>query len=263
MQLTLRRRTSSFGDLAAAVARSGAAHDASVAGRPKATMSHEAIARWRAEVESLDERQRQAFLEALPDGSLDNYASAVQKVVVDKLEGSRTVKIAAWLQPLVSVVDMVKPFQDSLKEVYPPAATILGGVICVLKLSSSFSKYQESLLAAFRRMADALRVINKYKSVFPSTPEMQLALMEVYGDILKFCSQASSPFLNKSGRAKSTAHIFVSSHLKSFENELEPIEKSLAQHLGNFDRVVNLVLGQMSTEIRKTQVAGLKIQHRV
>ncbi|KAL8380483.1 hypothetical protein RB599_009798 [Gaeumannomyces hyphopodioides] len=262
LQITLRRRTSSFGGLAAAVVRSGSAHDAAVAGRPKVTISHEAIAKWRAEVESLDKEQRQAFLAALPNGSLDDYASAVQKVVVDKLEGSKTVKVAAWLQPLVDVVEMVKPFQDSLKEVYPPAGMILGGVICVLKLSSSIVKYQEALLAAFRRMADALRVIDRYKSVFPSTPEMQLALMEVYGDILKFCSQASGPFLNKSGRAKSTAHVFISSHLKSFENELEPIEKSLTQHLRNFDRVVNLVLGQMSAEIWETQRAGLKAQHR-
>ncbi|KLU90144.1 hypothetical protein MAPG_09110 [Magnaporthiopsis poae ATCC 64411] len=198
----------------------------------------------------------------MPGGNLGDYASAVEKVVANKLEGSKTVKVAAWLEPLVGVVEMVKPFENALQEVYPPAGMILGGVVWVLKLSGSFSKYQEALLGALHRMADAIRVIDGYKSVFPSTPEMQLALMEVYGDILKFCSQASRPFLRKSGKTKSTAHILISSQLKSFETEFEPIQRSLIQHLDDFDRVVRLVLGQMSTQIWQEQMASREDQHR-
>ncbi|KAK8121598.1 hypothetical protein PG984_010268 [Apiospora sp. TS-2023a] len=219
------------------------------------------IARWRGEIDLLSAEQRQLFLRNLPQAGLQTYVDAVGDLISDKVQKSQSLRVGRWIAPLVQLVDMSRPFADALNSIYPPACMILGGVSFVLSMSKRFVDYQEAVLAFLVKVCKNLSIIDRYKERF-QTEEMQLALIDVYGDIIQFCARASRPFLDSKGKPRMTAVSFFKSQIKSFEEEFGDLEKNIATHLEVFDRVAILVLGQMSAHLQQTQLIGLKMQAR-
>ncbi|KAK7999276.1 hypothetical protein PG990_011876 [Apiospora arundinis] len=219
------------------------------------------IARWRGEIESLSTEQRQLFLREVSGADLQKYVDSVGDLISDKVQKSQTLRLGRWIAPLVQLVDMSRPFADALNSIYPPAGMILGGVSYVLSMSKRFVDYQEAVLAFLVKACKNLSIINRYKEEF-QTEEMQLALIDVYGDIMQFCARASKPFFDSKGKSRTTAVSFFKSQIKSYETEFGDLEKNLSTHLEVFDRTAILVLGQMSAHLQKTQLWGLKMQVR-
>ncbi|KAK8064358.1 hypothetical protein PG994_006996 [Apiospora phragmitis] len=219
------------------------------------------IARWRNEIESLSSEQRDRFLRELPGAAgIQTYVDSVGGLISDKVKNSRSLRVGRWIAPLVELVNMSKPFADALNSVYPPAGMVLGGVSCVLSMSKRYVDYQEAILAFLVKACKNLGIIDRYKAVFPETEEMQLALMDVYGDIIQFCSQASKLFLDDKGKNRMTAVPFFKSQLKTFEAGFGELGKDFETHLGVFDRAVMLGLGKMATHLQKMQLMGLEMQ---
>ncbi|KAK7983177.1 hypothetical protein PG989_010579 [Apiospora arundinis] len=219
------------------------------------------IARWRGEIESLSTEQRQLFLREVSGADLQKYVDSVGDLISDKVQKSQTLRLGRWIAPLVQLVDMSRPFADALNSIYPPAGMILGGVSYVLSMSKRFVDYQEAVLAFLVKACKNLSIINRYKEEF-QTEEMQLALIDVYGDIMQFCARASKPFFDSKGKSRTTAVSFFKAQIKSYEAEFGDLEKNLSTHLEVFDRTAILVLGQMSAHLQKTQLWGLKMQVR-
>ncbi|KAH8655366.1 ankyrin repeat-containing domain protein, partial [Xylariales sp. PMI_506] len=223
-------------------------------------ISPDAIVRWREQVQALTQDQRDIFLREMPDGELQKYASALDMVIVDKIKTSKTLRVQKWIEPLVEIVNICKPLADSLQEVYPPAGLILGGIFFIMSMSKKAVEYQEAVVRFLTTILKNLRVMEKCKDIFPSTPELQLALIDVYGDILKFCAKASAPFIDNKGKPKSSISLLLRSQIKTFENEFGELSKSLTMHLEVFDRAVALVSGQMLIQLQQTQFVGAKVQ---
>ncbi|KAK7986896.1 hypothetical protein PG988_001884 [Apiospora saccharicola] len=220
------------------------------------------IARWRGEIESLSSEQRQVFLRGLPEAGLQQYADAVSDLINDKVQKSQSVRLGKWVAPLVQFVEMSRPFTEALNSIYPPAGMILGGVSYVLSMSKRHVDYQEAVVSFLVKICKNLSILDRYKKKFPETEEMQLALIDVYGDILQFCVRASKPFLDGNGNSRATAVTFFRSQIKPFAAEFGDLENSLATHLEVFDRTAVLVLGQMSAHSQETQLLSLKMHAR-
>lgn len=205
---------------------------------------------------TLSEEQRRMFLRGDPRDDVVRYTKAVESLIDDKLKTSKVVRGTKWIEPLVSFLDMCRPMADALSGLYPPAGLILGGVIMALSATKRVVKYQEALVQFLTRATGILAQLNKFRTAFPGSTDIQMGLLDVFDIILQTCAQASSLFFDGKGKGKSTTRLF----LRSFETDFGEWKQSLDTSLENFDRTVQLVSGQRLGELHGGQMVALRMQ---
>ncbi|KAJ4388189.1 hypothetical protein N0V93_008796 [Gnomoniopsis smithogilvyi] len=218
--------------------------------------SKEALARWSEHVDTLSSEQRRMFLAKLPDNALPRYAELVNSVLDEKFRNSKVIRVTKWIQPLVSFLDLCKPLTDGLRDIYPPAGAILGGVLFALSITKRFVKYQEALVQFLSKVMDGLGQLDRFRDAFPDTPEIQETLVDIFDIILRICARASSIFIDKKGRGKSAARLI----LKSFDKDFGELKEMLATNIETFDRTIQLVSGRKLGYLEEAQMTGLRMQ---
>ncbi|KAK8071399.1 hypothetical protein PG997_011602 [Apiospora hydei] len=213
------------------------------------------VAKWALEMRTLTDEQRDRFLKEVPDGDLHKFANSIEEVMTQRINSSRTLRVAKTMAPLGQLVDMTKPFADTVQSAFPPAGLILGGISFLLSINKKFVDYQESVILFLQKVLTNHKLFETFRTTIPGTPEIQLLLVEIYGDLLKFLATAVKPFLDKKGRARMTLVPVAKSLWKPFDAEFGKLEKHLDNHLSTFDRALSL-------HSQKEQASFSKLQGR-
>jgi hypothetical protein len=163
------------------------------------------------------------------------------------------------VKPLSDVLNYYAPIGQTVGQLAPtpaPASLVLGGVTCIMSISSRFLDFQEKIAETLTEMGDKLEILQQYEKYVYHTDEqiqsaptdihgqvqsaltgiygqVQSALIDIYGDILDFCTQSARLLVDDKGLPKSTSRTFRKSLRKSFKDELGSIVKKFHY---DFDR---------------------------
>ncbi|KAK6857311.1 hypothetical protein PG995_007498 [Apiospora arundinis] len=217
--------------------------------------SNPIIARWASDIRALPDEHRERFLKEMPEGDLYKFANAIEEVITQRIKSSRTLQAGQWIAPLGQLVEMAKPFAGTIESAFPPAGLILGGISVFFTVTKSFVDYQESMIRLLQKVLVNLNVLEKFKSTIPKTQEIQLVLVKIYGDLVKFLAKAVRPFLDKKGRNRASLVSMAKSMWKPFNAEFDVLEKHLDDHLAAFHLALSL-------HSQKEQYKGSKLQQR-
>lgn len=200
------------------------------------TSATEGIAIWRAHVEKLSEEERNRFLKYSAT-DVKHYVAALEQAVKQQSQKSRAVKVAQLIKPVFETMNMYAPIARTMVQVDPsPSALVLGGITCVMSISSRFLDYQENMARMLSEMLQKLDVLPHYSTfVYQSNTLVQKALLNIYGDILQFCLEASKLFLNDDGKPRSSLKAFLTSLWQPFESKFGEIGDKFDRDLKAFE----------------------------
>ncbi|KAK7947066.1 uncharacterized protein PG986_011387 [Apiospora aurea] len=228
-------------------------------GADTAQSSNPIVAKWALEMRTLTDEQRERFLKEVPDGDLNMFANSIEGIVTQRIKSSRTLQVANAMAPLGQLVELTKPFADTVQSAFPPAGLILGGISFLLSMNKKFVDSQESVIRFLQKVLTNHKLFEAFRYTIPDTPEIQLILVEIYGDLLKFLATAVKPFLDKKGRARMTVVPVAMSLWKPFDAEFGNLEKHLDNHLSAFDRALSLHSQKEQTTMSKLQGQTLQM----
>lgn len=218
--------------------------------------SKEAITRWSEHTNRLSTDQKKKLFKKLPDDAMTNYVTAVDKIVESRIKNSRLMRTTKWIQPLVDFTDMCQPLADGLGTVYPPAGAILGGVFFALSITKRITTYQETLIHFLNRIMSSLEQLDKFRSAFPDSPEIQTTLVDVFDIVVQICVRTLDIFIDKNGKDKGSVRLLT----RSFKKDFGEWKEMLAVNVENFDRTVQLVSGRKLGFLQEAQLMGLRYQ---
>jgi ankyrin repeat domain-containing protein 50 len=206
------------------------------------TSTSEGIAAWRTHIGKLSEEERERFLRYRAE-DVKQYAAAIEATVKDQGKNSRAIQVAQLISPLFQTMNMYAPIAQTMIQADPSSSSlVLGGITCIMSISSRFLDYQEKIAKMLSEMLEKLEILLEYgASVYRSNAQVQTALMKVYGDILQFCIEASRLFLDDSGQPRSSLKTFVASLRQPFESKFSDIVYKFERHLTAFEERAKLV----------------------
>lgn len=185
----------------------------------------------------MDQEQRDLIVAEMPHGDLLEYATTLERMMTDKSDSSRTLKIAKRIAPLVQLFEVTKPFSDALHAVYPPAGMIIGGISFLLSASKRAVDYQEALNSFLESTVDLLAILEGFKSAIQLTKEGQIALAKIYGEIVQFVAHLSKSFGKRHFRHG--LRIFARSQLNTFDADFQGVKQKIKIHVDNFQMAAN------------------------
>lgn len=178
------------------------------------------LSRWTDHCKTLSDEQRKMFLQEDPRDDFADFAKAFEGIIDDRLKTSKVVRGTKWIELLVSFLDMCRPMADALSGLYSPAGLILGGVLLALSVTKRVVKYQEALVQFLTKVMTILGQLNKFKTVFTDSTEIQTGLVDIFDIMLQTCAPASTLFLDHKGEKRSSSRLFW----RSFEKRLRRME---------------------------------------
>jgi hypothetical protein len=111
-----------------------------------------------------------------------------------------------------------------------------------MSISKRFEDYQEKMARILSEMLGKLDILLNYgENIYKNNTQVQKAFMEVYGDVLEFCIQASRLFLDDKGKERSSFTTFVTSLGKSFESKFSDVRYKFDVHLKAFEDIAMYV----------------------
>ena len=194
------------------------------------------IAAWRAKLAKASQTERDMFLE-YKAGDLQQYATAIESSVKDHGKNSRALRVAHLLNPLFETMNMYAPIAQTMIQADPTSSSlILGAITCVMAISKRFEEYQEKIAKMLSEMLGKLEILTKYgENIYKNNGQMQQAIIDVYGDVLDFCVQASRLFLDDKGNERNSLKTFLTSLGKSFEVKFSDVLYRFDRHLKAFE----------------------------
>ena len=190
---------------------------------------------WKKTSESLSEAQRKMFM-SHEAKDIPGYLASLQEACQESGESSRVAKAFRLINPIFKTVNMYAPIAQTMVQADPtPSALVLGGITCIMSISSRFLDYQEKIADKLDSMGGKLEFLLEYGSeIYPNDKKVQEALVEVCVDILQFCSEAWSLFRHKNGERRSSARTFLDSLWTSFDIKFGDINRKFDKDLAKF-----------------------------
>jgi hypothetical protein len=170
-------------------------------------------------------------------GDLTEYVKGLERICKEQGQKSRAAKVARLIKPLFETMNMYAPIARTMVQADPTSsALILGGITCIMSISSRFLDYQEKIVDVLSEMGEELEVLLEYGSnIYPDDDRVQSSLMVVFGDVLQFCSEVWNIFRDKNGEPRSSVKTFLTSLGKSFEMKFGEILSKFDKDLQVFN----------------------------
>jgi len=201
---------------------------------------------------------------------LQQYVLAVERSVENHGKNSWALRVAHRLNPLFETMNRYAPIAQTMIQADPTSSSlILGGITCIMSISKSFADYQEKMGKMLSEMLEKLDILTKYgENIYKKNEQMQRALMNVYGDILDFCVQASRLFLDDKGKPRNSFRTFVTSLAKPFESKFSGVLSKFDKHIKDFEENAMYVDRERQEVDRRRmdsdrEVASQFIQHQM
>jgi hypothetical protein len=173
----------------------------------------------------LKENEKKSFETlALTCNGLDEYVAKLQASCQEHQDGSVLFRVLDWFEPIFKVVELFMPVAATSIQAYPnPGSLVLGGIMAVVQTTGRVIRYQKLTLQMLTKMSIKAQVFSEYdkaKDLYREDTEVQIALVKVYGDIIRFCSKAVRHITNENGELKAKVKRLVLSLITDFESRL-------------------------------------------
>ncbi len=195
-------------------------------------------------------------------GDLAEYVKHLELTCREQGEKSRAAKVARLIRPLFDTMNMYAPIARTMIQADPTSsALVLGGITCIMSISSRFLDHQEKIVNVLAEMGEKLEILLKYGSdIYANNDEVQNSLMVVFGDILQFCSEAWNMFLHENGEPRSSVKAFITSLGKSFEMKFGDILSKFDKDLAIFNERALLCDRRKTKEFQGLQLRYMEHQ---
>lgn len=190
---------------------------------------------WNRHVSRLDQKKLQRFKQH-QETSLEAYVEKLKATFKKQQEKSWSQKVANIVEPLFRVVRIYTPAALTAVQSSPfPASVVLGGIVCIMQVSSGYLIYQDKIGEKLERMGRKAHIITQLAgSIYQNDDEIQKALVDVYIDILDFCYETLKLIVDNEGEPRNRLKLFGTSLVKTFESTLGPIVKKFEDDLEDF-----------------------------
>lgn len=132
---------------------------------------------------------------------LSDYLQTLEAACERNRIESLGIKVAEWFEPIFKVVELLTPAAAVAVQAYPnPGSLVLGGIVGVLQTANRVVQYQKLTVQTLARMGAKARVLFEHEGyLYAEDKGVQTTLLEIYGDILDFCTAAFRLVENKKG----------------------------------------------------------------
>jgi hypothetical protein len=191
---------------------------------------------WQDHVAKLTEKERDLFLSSQTE-EIGKYVAAIEAASKKQEKNSRAIKISGKLEPLINALNMYAPIAHTLIQADPsPSAFVLGGITCILSIPSRFLEYQVKIVEMLSDMGTKLAFLSRYeKEIYETDAQVQKSLIDLYGDVLEFCREASKLLYDENGNPRSALKTFVTSLWQPYQSKLGAIAQRFEHNLEIFE----------------------------
>ncbi|KAF4874999.1 Vegetative incompatibility protein HET-E-1 [Colletotrichum siamense] len=203
-----------------------------------------AINFWISEAGKLEPERRALFLRVSNATSYEGYVTDLAKTIKDTSNLSKVSRISRKLKPIYQLSNSIAPIVTSASQFTPmPASLVLGGITCILSLSTRVDDFQSKLLETLEWMADEVDLINDYRHerIFDGDVAVEACEINLAADILKFCIEVTKLFYDDSGRQKSSLIFALKGLCKDFDVRFGDIKTDFKLHLTSLEKRRDLV----------------------
>ncbi|KAI9726774.1 MAG: hypothetical protein M1828_000630 [Chrysothrix sp. TS-e1954] len=192
---------------------------------------------WQAHVKELSGTEKRRF-QSFQMISLDKYVESIGEACQKQSKKSKMFRTAEWFRPLFDVVSMYMPIAMNAASAYPsPAPIILGGITCIVQLSKNFLAYQERMVRELNLMGRKMSNILQYNKEIMDAKDsrVELALVAIYGDVLRFCREALGLLLDSKGEIRGGLRTWSLSLYRPFDAKFGHIREDFDAHFQDFE----------------------------
>lgn len=203
-----------------------------------------AINFWISEAGKLEPERRALFLRVSNATSYEGFVTDLAKTIKDTSNLSKVSRLSRKMKPIYQLSNSIAPIVTSASQFTPmPASLVLGGITCILSLSTRVDDFQSKLLETLEWMADEVDLINDYRHerIFDGDVAVEACEINLAADILKFCIEVTKLFYDDSGRQKSSLVFALKGLCKDFEVRFGDIKTDFKLHLTSLEKRRNLV----------------------
>jgi hypothetical protein len=197
-------------------------------------------------------------------GDLNSYVQTIQAACIKQEKKSRSIKIAKLFEPLLRTMNVHLPAVQTMIQADPtPSALILGGIVCIMQISSKFIEYQGKVAKFLSRLELKVHVLSEFSEyVYRTDSSVQTALTEVYGDILDFCREALKLFVDDKGKERGGLKTFSHSLWQGYQMKLEAIVEKFNEDLEHFEDRARVCDRMREEYFRAIQYQFMQQQHQ-
>ena len=194
---------------------------------------------WEAHAKKLSRQERDAFKKHVQD-DLQAYIGALRQACSKQQENSSSLAVAEWFDPIFATVQRYMPVAIEASQAYPnPSSFILGGISCIMQMTREYVGFQKNMISNLNDMGKQMQIVEKIsKQVFDDDKDLQMALTQLYGDLLDYCHKVYGIITNKKGRQRHSFSLAVRSALKGYDAEFKNLPKGFQDHLNEFSQLV-------------------------
>ncbi|KAJ6789895.1 hypothetical protein PWT90_03409 [Aphanocladium album] len=204
---------------------------------PAPTFTNGVIEAWKARCAKLRDDERQQF-ESHACLGLPGYLEELAKICQDHRTESRAFRFVDWFEPLYTAVELFMPVATVAIQAYPnPGSLILGGIIAALHATNRLRDYHRRTVQLLAQMGRKAHILQEYETVvYETDSQVQMALVDVYGDIIDFCQNAVG-FAAKNAKKIRRVKGFRMLIFRDFEAQLGAFGRAFDIHIEHLENL--------------------------
>ena len=221
--------------------------------------SAQVMAAWKTHLGKLSEAEREMFLK-YRKSDLAQYVSGIEDICRKQGDQSKGLGVARLFKPLFGTMNLYAPVARIMIQADPTSsALVLGGITCVMAINDRVLTYHDKIVEMLADMGEKIPILIEYGSeIHQNNDSVQEALVEVFGDILQFCSKAYHMYWDKDGKPRTSAYTFIKALGKSFEMHFGETVQKFEKDLQHFEDRAQLCDRRETKDFRSLQVQYMR-----
>ncbi|TEA19397.1 Vegetative incompatibility protein HET-E-1 [Colletotrichum sidae] len=199
----------------------------------------EAKAFWVSEVGKLSPEHRAHFLRCAPRGTYEEYVTMLTQSVGDTVNASKVAKLSRKMKPVFQLSNLIAPILSSATQANPmPASIILGGITCILSLTTRLDDFQTKVIETLESMCDQIQLVNDRQPESPTDNDAHVLAcgVEVATDVFNFCTKVAKLFYDENGKEKSSFVLVLRTFGKDFDARFGDVKSSFQRHMNMWEK---------------------------
>ncbi|KAF4857247.1 Ankyrin-1 [Colletotrichum siamense] len=199
---------------------------------------------WLCQAKKLGPKQHKIFLSAENSKDYDNYVSELKTSIHRGARDSKLSQLSRKIKPIYQLASSIAPILNSASQINPmPASLVLGGITCILSLTTRLDDFQTRVLETLDWMSDEVELVNQYSSetIFEGDPSVKACEINVAADILTFCIEVAEFFYDESGAGKSSMMLALKGLCKDFDARFGDVKTNFKLHIGALEKRRDLI----------------------
>ncbi|KAI8264960.1 Ankyrin-1 [Colletotrichum sp. SAR11_239] len=207
------------------------------------TTRNSALKFWLSQAQKLEPR-RELFSSVSDSNDYDNYVSELKSAIHQAASDSKVSRFSQKMKPIHQLASSIAPIMSSASQLNPmPASLVLGGITCILSLTTRMDDFQSKLLETLEWMGDEVNLVNQYRkeNIFDEDPSVKTCEINLAADILKFCVKVTELFYDELGARKNSMVLALKGLCKDFDARFGDVKTDFKLHLAALEKRRDLI----------------------